>query len=611
MRALILKILLVTAALTASLPAVASHPVPDDVPHGAATNWIVGHRLLREGDFASALPYLHLAYRAEPEEPLIALDFQRALAFEGYLADAISVMDALIKAEPDSSAWRLRRAGLNLRTGQTDDALRDLRELRRRGQVTFEVIGTEAAIHLQKGRVETALDAYRDGLELLPERRAAIYIGMARILEEAGRLPEVPPLMEEALAAEPTSPGLWVTRIRTQARLERYEEALASATRADREIMPRKPLPPALPDTGNEERPMPAGVPHGPENEWPAESFRVTLADDYARHGDVGRAVAVLEGMLADDELGLEPSLWLARMLLGTGRREDAAAGIERVVAQWPDAGRAWFLKGKLAESDGDWATARQHHLHAVKLAPYDPELRVALVRAQLVGLERSAPGEGADVVASWHKELHHHSLVAAGLVPEHDAEGNLVLGYAFRILGEYARAAERFATAGRDPNLRLTALVQQSICLDDGGRSHAARRVLATLRDEYPGNAEVANSYGYFLAEKNQDLELAEELVREALTAEPNNGAYLDSLGWVHFRLERFEDAFDLLVQAVNILPEDPVVLEHLGRALGALGRSAEARSTYERALANGGDAERLEQAIVDLEESVPEEGP
>ena len=86
---------------------------------------------------------------------------------------------------------------------------------------------------------------------------------------------------------------------------------------------------------------------------------------------------------------------------------------------------------------------------------------------------------------------------------------------------------------------------------------------------------------------------------MREALAAEPNNGAYLDSLGWVFYRRGEYEDAFDYLVQAVNMLPEDPVVLEHLGHALRAMGRHREAQQSYERALANGGDRERLEAAI------------
>ena len=58
-------------------------PIPDEeVPYGAAANYIMGHQLLAEGEVAEALPFLHQAYRAQPDVPAVALDFQEALATE-------------------------------------------------------------------------------------------------------------------------------------------------------------------------------------------------------------------------------------------------------------------------------------------------------------------------------------------------------------------------------------------------------------------------------------------------------------------------------------------------------------------------------------------------
>ncbi len=604
MRILILFVLLALSGPAAATPT--STPV-DEVPAGFATNWIIGHRLMRDGDFAAALPYLYLAYNAQPDEPLIAWDFQRALAYEGYVSDAIGVLDDLVAGHPDSSAWRLRRASLNLRADQTQEALEDLRELRRRGEVNLDVLGTEAAIHLAEGRVGTALDVYRDGLEILPDHKAEIYTGMARILQESDDLDRVPPLMDEALAAVPGDPGLWLVKIRSLAMLEQHEAALAAAAAADLTVLPLRPAPEEAPFAQDSDfmPPVRPTAPPGAEAAWPAESFRISLADHYARRGRLNLAIGVLEGLRADGELGLNPSVWLARMLFATGRQEEAEAEAVRVTDTWPDEGRGWFLRGRLDESRGNWDQALVRHHRAVKLDPANPELRVALLRTLLVVMDNADQAADPELAASRLSELHRHTIIAAASVPEADAEGKLVLGYAFRALGEVQDAGEQFAVAARDPRLRRTALVQQSICLDEAGRVGAARRVLETLREEYPEDAEVANSYGYFLAEKNTDLVLAEQLVREALAAEPNNGAYLDSLGWVFYRRGEYEDAFDYLVQAVNMLPEDPVVLEHLGHALRAMGRHREAQQSYERALANGGDRERLEAAIAEVAEA------
>lgn len=607
-------VLLIVLALLVPADAAATAPTPPagEFPVEPGTNWILGHRLMREGDFAAALPYLYLAYDAQPDEPLIAMDFQRALVVEGYLNDAIEVLDDLVAAHPDSSAWRLRRASLNLRADHPNEALADLRELRRRGQVNLDVLGTEAAIHVTQGRMGAALDVYRDGLEILPNDRAAIYLGMARILQETENLDRVPPLMDEALAAVPDDPSLWLVRIRSLAMLERHDDAADAAAEADRTVLPLRPDPePELfPDEADYLPPTRPGAGADILANWPEDSFRVSLADHYARRGRLDRAIGVLVDLRDQGELDLDTSVWLARLLFASGRQEEAGVEAVRITDTWPEEGRGWFLRGRLDETRGDWNQALERHRRAVRLTPDVVELRIALVRTLLVVMD--GPGGTPDLaaVAALRDEMRQNTIVASAAVPEEDAESKLVLGYAYRALGENLAASDQFASAARNPRLRQTALVQQSICLDELGRVGAARRVLETLRQEYPDDAEVANSFGYFLAEKDTDLDLAEELVREALAVEPNNGAYLDSLGWVFYRRGAYEDAFDYLVRAVNMLPEDPVVLEHLGRTLQAMGRHREAEQTYERALANGGDPERLAAALAEVA-TTGDEGP
>ena len=71
----------------------------------------------------------------------------------------------------------------------------------------------------------------------------------------------------------------------------------------------------------------------------------------------------------------------------------------------------------------------------------------------------------------------------------------------------------------------------------------------------------------------------------------DPNNGAYVDSLGWGLYRLGRFAEASDVLERAARLMPNDSTVLEHLGDSLLALGALDRARDAYRRALALGPD--------------------
>ena len=92
-------------------------------------------------------------------------------------------------------------------------------------------------------------------------------------------------------------------------------------------------------------------------------------------------------------------------------------------------------------------------------------------------------------------------------------------------------------------------------------------------------------NGLGYLLAQQGILLDEAEQLVSRALAHEPDNGAFLDSLGWVYYRQGRYPEAQDLLERAVARLP-DPEVLEHLGDVYEVRGDWRAARRAWEQGL-------------------------
>jgi tetratricopeptide (TPR) repeat protein len=100
------------------------------------------------------------------------------------------------------------------------------------------------------------------------------------------------------------------------------------------------------------------------------------------------------------------------------------------------------------------------------------------------------------------------------------------------------------------------------------------------------PDNAGVLNYLGYMLADRNVRLEEALKLISRAVELEPTSGAYLDSLGWVYFRMGKLEQAETYLRQAVVQVPHDPTVRDHLGDVLARLGRLKEAIAEWQVSL-------------------------
>lgn len=555
--------------------------IDDSTLHpGVASAWVVGHHILASGDVEEAISYLNYAYRIMPEVVLIALDYQEALARGGFIQDAVKVMDKLIAAHPDSLDWRVRRSSLNLRLGQSRKALDDLEALREKGHSSPQLLETEALILASKGDNGGAMDVYRSGLVTFPDHKAEIYMGMIQIHQHTGDGPSIIKICDEALAVLPLEPVFHEMKLRAYVSLGQHKNADKAANTADEQLLA----------TGIVEA-----------------SFLFQLADIYVQGGQISHAIEVLSKEDETNGLDLRPSLWLARLLLGSNQVEATSTLVQKIEKKWPTSARLWFIKGKLAEERGQWDMAVQHYEQAVVYEDNDPEILLALVRSILVtnDVELALPDNAAkdqDML----ENLTRHTQAAAAVAPDADAEGQLVLGYAYRGLLQFDQAIPHFKMAAKEPGFRKTALTQASICYDELGNTENALKILQELYMEMPKDPEVANSLGYFLAEKNMDIKKAEKMVDFALEKEPGRGAFLDSKGWIYYRQGNLDDAFDYLIRAVNVLPDDPVILEHLAIVLHEQGQLEQALDVLQRALHAGGDAKHLDALIQEIEKQV-----
>ena len=106
------------------------------------------------------------------------------------------------------------------------------------------------------------------------------------------------------------------------------------------------------------------------------------------------------------------------------------------------------------------------------------------------------------------------------------------------------------------------------------------------------PQNAPALNYLGYMLAERGERLEESVDYVKKALDIEPNNGSYLDSLGWAYFKADKLDLAEGNLKRAADQLTTNSVVQNHYGDVLLKLGRYDDAIAAFNRALSGDGDS-------------------
>ncbi|KAB2541868.1 hypothetical protein AL035_10015 [Salipiger aestuarii] len=136
---------------------------------------------------------------------------------------------------------------------------------------------------------------------------------------------------------------------------------------------------------------------------------------------------------------------------------------------------------------------------------------------------------------------------------------------------------------------------------------------------DINPGQPQVLNYLGYSLVEHQQKLDEALAMIEQAVSAQPQSGYIVDSLGWALYKLGRYEEAVVHMERAAELMAVDPVVNDHLGDVYWAVGREIEAKFQWQRALSfvdwedasDELDPERIREKLrVGLDQVLAEEG-
>jgi tetratricopeptide (TPR) repeat protein len=250
----------------------------------------------------------------------------------------------------------------------------------------------------------------------------------------------------------------------------------------------------------------------------------------------------------------------------------------------------------------------------ASKLDPSDSSTRVYLAQAlvaakqydralELVRAERAANARDvrlARLEADALRGLGRFDEGAAVLTKFADASPRDPL--AAQNLAEYYAAAHRYGEAAgllkgaveRFPG-DMGVLFQYGAMLERQSLYAEAERVFRQVLAREPAHAPTLNYLGYTLVERGGRLDEAVALLKRAVALDPNNGAYLDSLGWAYFKLNQLDLAEPNLRTAAEQLPRDSVVQDHWGDLLAKRGRQADAVEAWRRALA--GDGEQIDR--------------
>lgn len=299
-----------------------------------------------------------------------------------------------------------------------------------------------------------------------------------------------------------------------------------------------------------------------------------------------------------------------ARLLTDRQRKQDASRQLEILTRERPEVAEPWLLTGLLALQSGrldDAASSLQRYL---SLQPAEAAGR-GRTQARLLLSETAEKQGRLDAALNWLEQIDDDEAMPAvqtrralllgrqGRLPEArsllrqlpagspaDERRNLLAeAQLLRELGRHDEALEVYAQAMQRFPEDSDIAYERAMVAEKAGRFDEMERLLRELIARAPDYGHAYNALGYSLADRNQNLEEARELIRRALVLLPDDPFTQDSLGWVEFRLGNLAEARRVLEAAFE-KRTDAEIAAHLGEVLWAQGEREAARRIWQRGL-------------------------
>ena len=306
--------------------------------------------------------------------------------------------------------------------------------------------------------------------------------------------------------------------------------------------------------------------------------------------GKPAEARDVLIAALKIAPTDLRMSFMLAQAQRDAGDVDGAEATARALQASHPEDVRATYLLGQMLDARGRY----QEIVDLLK-----PEIaRQKAAKAKGGAIAMLLGSEGLAL-----QQLHHYDEAIAAfkegveLAPDEPVRSVLLIqGYS--AAGRHKDAVDAAEKARAKFPEDTTVLYQLGAALDKAGRQAEGEKIFRDVIARDPLDAGALNYLGYMLAERGTSLDEAVTLLRRALTIEPDNPSFLDSLGWTYVQQGKLDLADSPLTTAADKLPKNSVIQDHLGDLRQKQNRQADAIAAWQRALA--GDGEAIEKSKV-----------
>ena len=314
-----------------------------------------------------------------------------------------------------------------------------------------------------------------------------------------------------------------------------------------------------------------------------------SLADVYMEQHHYDRALPIYQKLLLQERQNPEIRLRIAIAYVGQADRDStfvdkARPVFEQLSKDIPNDWRPCYYLGVIAARQAKDSVAREYFERVTHLAAWNGDAWWYL------GSSYFEKGE--------YQKLIEKMLIAEKTLPK-DNRIPFLLGLAYSRLDQNDAA---IAALRRSLDLKpddINTLSTLALTLDGLHRYRESDSLYERALNVDPRSHLVMNNYGYSLAERGLQLERALQMSLQAIEAEPNNDSYLDTVGWVYFKLGRYDEALKYISKAITAGGASATVYEHMGDIQYKLGEKKKAEQFWKQALEMNSANQNLKDKI------------
>ncbi len=468
-------------------------------------------------------------------------------------AKAEAELKTAIKLDPSSEEAVTTLAMLYTDEGDTAQALKVLAGVPEGGR-SAKLYSALGAAYEQRKDYKSAIDAFRHAVVLDRDNLDAIR-GLAENLFNDGQFDAALDQYKVIVDSNPEDAQSYVRMSEIYRRQSKYDQALESLKKADA----------LVPDSAEVSYNMAAVYQAQGRYDDAIKLLQDLLKKTDANQADHTNRAIFLErlGMIYREQENYTAAVETFRKMLTLGD-ENARSGYQEMIDTYREAKQ--------------WPQATAVAKEAVQKMPDDRDLRMVL-DAQL-----------ADT-GEVDKSISDVKSMLKGTPADREVYLRLAIMYTrakdWKNADDALDKSDRLSTKADDRAYVLFLrgdLYQHQKMFDRAEEDF--RKILTMIPQTDPQFAGTLNYLGYMNADRGVKLEEDLALVKQAIALDPNNGAYLDSLGWVYFKMGKYDLAEESLTKAENRMSSDPTVHEHLGDLYQKTGRLKLAAAHWERSV-------------------------